>query len=405
MTAGALSVESLLKDLKREGALDSTGVFTLDLSQARDKLAQFQLSDPFQYALKLVQAAVAAQADAFQWQSGSRQVVATMRGVSFAKEDLLNAVYCLLGKDESVSPALRHLAMAINAAVGTRASEIILRSWDGHNGCAVHWSSSGSQLKEWRPESNARKTVQTRFEMTRILSDQVGELYKTVAKRDLFGMLKGNRQEMDHEQSLIYDWCSFSPIAITINGQPAPGYELGVPGHGERQLLGSRLANFWGWISGSAPEFDHRYHLFEIYHPSTYELGIAPPRVSHSRVRRSFSPQETYSTITALPLGFQAPLRLIPVLDGVLLPVISFDWSGPGALLYVSARQLDVDLTSLAVVRNRRTLRVVQSLARELLDACEDFLKEKQAPGLSPKVRSELGAALAAGRGREVQFG
>lgn len=406
MKGGPLSTFSLLQELKVEGQLDSSGTFTLDLEQARQKLARFQLADPYCYALKLVQCAVAARAEALEWQSGPRQVVARLWGCSFAQEFLRDLLFSLLNPGGSLPRALHHLAIALNAAVGTRTREIILRNWDGEQGVAVHWTESGPVEKPWRPAAEgAIKRSHFTFEMSRVLSDQVGEVYKTLARRDLFGMLKGSRKEMDREQGLIYDHCSFAPIPVQINGKPAPGYELGAPTPDLGLMGRGRLANFWEVLTGTTPDYDPRYHLFEIYNPASRELGIAPPQVSYSRMQGGFSPEETFDSILALPLGFsQYPLRLVPILDGVLLPVLSFDWGGPGAIFYVNARLLDVDLTGLVPVRNLRTLRVVQALARELLQACEDFLKEKHAPGLSMKVRAELSGAISSGRGRELGF-
>ena len=50
-----LQVEDLLGELTREGQLQSSGRFTIDISKAKEKLAQFQFADPFCYILQLVQ--------------------------------------------------------------------------------------------------------------------------------------------------------------------------------------------------------------------------------------------------------------------------------------------------------------------------------------------------------------
>ena len=52
------ALDALMSELRADGALDSTGQFTLDREQARSKMQKFQLADARRYVLELVQAAI-----------------------------------------------------------------------------------------------------------------------------------------------------------------------------------------------------------------------------------------------------------------------------------------------------------------------------------------------------------
>jgi hypothetical protein len=372
MAAKSLQVEDLLSELEREGELDSSGQFTLDISQAAPKLAKFQLNDPFQYVLKLVQAAVCARAERFELRSGSTEVQCTFWGVAFRTEQLGNLLYYLLQDDQSqVDPALRHLAMGVNAAVGTRASEIMLRTWDGRRGSEVAWTRERNRIKEWRPSQGG---VQTVFAMKRTPGDFFSEVYQKVASRDLMGMMSGDRQAMDAEQGLVYDQCAFTPIQITINGTQVPGYELGAASASGG--VGSWLYGLWEQIFQGRTSVDPKFHMFEAYYPATGELGIGPPTVSHSPCKFGFEGKRTYQRILALPSGFGGGLktRIVPIQDGVMLPQVKLDWSGPAGLFYVSATDFAKDLTSLTLVQGERLQKQLAPLLNEFLDCCERFL-------------------------------
>ena len=55
-------LQALLDDLVSEAPVESSGTFTVDPLRALEKLARFQLQSPYEYVLKLVQSAVAADA-------------------------------------------------------------------------------------------------------------------------------------------------------------------------------------------------------------------------------------------------------------------------------------------------------------------------------------------------------
>jgi hypothetical protein len=387
-----LQVDDLLRELTQEGQLQSSGRFTVDLSRAKEKLAQYQFQDPFCYILKLVQAAVSAGADGFVLQSGTTELVATMVGATFTPHELENLLYYLLqeSSESSVSPALRHLAVAVNAAVGTRASEILLKSWNGQIGVQVRWTPGGQYSSPWQPTS---PQIQTRFQMRRVAGDVISDVYQKVASRDLLSMMTGSRQGMDREQGLIYDRCAFCPIPIKINNKDCPGYDLGAPPD-----VGL-WANFFGRLLGNEP-INPKHHLLELYFPGRALMG---PRKTYTRWAGNRTPEATYEAVLALPARLTGNTLVIPILDGVSLQIQRLAWPGPPAIFYVDAQGLDLDLTGLSLVRNEKALLRFGEYAQQLVEAGYKYLASPVAIRKGD-VRNRLESALRQGKQQPVAF-
>lgn len=403
-----LQVEHLLKELQGDAALESTGAFTLDLKEAAPKLSQFQLSDPFQYVLKLVQAAVAGDATAMEVRTGTADVQVTLHGVGFSGTQLSNLLYYLLQDDQArVPPALRHLAIAVNSAVATRASEITLRSFDGQEATQVRWRRSDQVRSEWKPR---KPVVQTSFSMKRVLSDSWKELAAKINQRDVLSMARGGREGMDNEQALIYDECSFCPVPITLNGQLLSGYELGVPpvSSGLFSSATRALAQVFRIHMAENP----KRHLFELYRPAEEgRLGLAPPSLTHCQNRVGFagdlSSGETFARILVLTADFseRRRVRVVPVQDGVLLRSGELIWDGPGGVFYLTADDFGKDLTSFRLVEGAVTDRRLHQVGVEFLDALEKFVGASTAgAGLDSSTRSRLLKKIEAGRRGQFEF-
>ncbi len=74
-------IESFLKELRAEGHLDSTSVFTLEPRQAARKMAVFQNAFPAYYLVRWVQAGVALGATEIRVKLGRRRVSVELAGV------------------------------------------------------------------------------------------------------------------------------------------------------------------------------------------------------------------------------------------------------------------------------------------------------------------------------------
>ena len=86
----------------------------------------------------------------------------------------------------------------------------------------------------------------------------------------------------------------------------------------------------------------------------------------------------------------------MPVRDGISLKPFKVAWDGPGAILYLDANDLEVDLTEVNLIKNERTLGVLGGLGRTLCEGGLQYLSSgKGIP--SPKLRTTLEQRLQAG--------
>jgi hypothetical protein len=389
-----LELDDLLAQLSSEGELQSSGRFTVDFSKAKEKLAEFQFEDPFYYILKLVQAAVAGGADGLALQSRSAEVEVSILGLGFSPHQLENVLYSLISDSSESSPALRHFAMGLNAAVSTRAAEISVQSFDGKDGLEVRWTKQNQRSQKWTP---TRPVVQTRMLLKRTTADLLTDLGAKLGSRDVFSMFSGDRKGMDREQSLIYDKCAFCPMPLSINGRACPGYDLGVP------PFSGFFSRLWSQISNDGSTLAPKHHLFELYLPKVGTSAIAGPRLSHSRWPRGFRKEGTFAAILAVPARLPDDTIIMPVRDGVQLKPAKVNWGGPGAIFYMDARELDVDLTEVRLVQNEKTLGILQDLGKTLCEGGLDYLRSNKAIA-SSGLRAELDRRLHAGMTSPMVF-
>ncbi|MBN9416517.1 MAG: hypothetical protein J0I12_13825 [Candidatus Eremiobacteraeota bacterium] len=382
-----LELDDLLTQLSSEGELQSSGRFTVDVSKAKEKLAQFQFQDAFYYILKLVQSAIAGGAAGLALQSRTAEVEVTILGLGFTPYQLENVLYSLVSDSSETTPALRHFAMGLNAAVSTRASEITVQSFDGKDGLEVCWTKKGQRSSLWKP---TQTVVQTRLLLKRTAADMFSDIGAKLASRDIFSMFSGDRKGMDREQSLIYDHCAFSPMPITINGRPCPGYDLGVPAYS------GVIHTLWSRLFDDGAALDPKHHLFEIYLPKHGVSAIAGPRLTHSRWPYGYEKNGLYSAILVVQARLPDDTVVMPVRDGVSMKPFKVSWEGPGAILYLDARELEVDLTETNLVKNEKTLGILGSLGRTLCEGGLQYLRSGKAV-TSHKVRAELEKRLEAG--------
>lgn len=387
-----LEVEDLLSQLSAEGQLQSSGSFTVDLSRAKEKLAKYVFEDPFYYILKLVQAAVAGGAHEFSLTSGPTEVAVAVLGMGYTPFQLENLFYSLVGESES-APGLRYFAMAVNAAVSTRASQITVQSFDGREGLEVCWTKAGQRSTPWKP---SKPYAQTRFHMKRTAADVFSDIGARLASRDIFSMFSGERKGMDQEQGLIYDHCAFCPMPISINGRACPGYDLG-----ERAKVGL-WANFIGSVFGDL-SLNPKHNLYEVFLPKAESPGLAGPRLTFSSWSRGYQPGGQYGVIMVVPARMAEHVTVMPIRDGVSLKTLRLSWDGPGAIFYVDAAQMDVNLTEVELIRNERTLAKFQELGESLCKAGQQYLQSGKAR-LTSSLRTLLERRLREGAESRMVF-
>ncbi len=382
-----LDVNDLLNQLSGEGELQSSGRFTVDVSKAKEKLAEFQFEDAFYYILKLVQAAVAGGASGLSLQSRTAEVEVTILGLGFTPYQLENVLYSLMADSSETTPALRHFAMGLNAAVSTRASEITVQSFDGKDGLEVRWTKKGQRSAAWTP---GKPLAQTRMLLKRTAADVLSDIGAKIGSRDVFSMFSGDRKGMDREQALIYDHGAFCPMPISINGRPCPGYDLGVPPYS------GVLGTLWSRLFDNGSSVDPKHHLFEIYLPKEGNSAVTGPRLTHSRWPLGYVKNGLYSAILAVPARLAEDTVIMPVRDGISLKPFKVAWDGPGAILYLDAKDLQVDLTETNLIKNEKTLGILGDLGRTLCEGGQQYLRSGKAIS-SGSLRSNLERRLEEG--------
>lgn len=129
-----LEIDSLLAQLQTSGKTDSSGVFTVSLERARDKLSKFALPNPRHYVLNLLASAVAGGARSVAVEVDSWRVSFAYDGEPLAYDQLQGLWNALLHPADTT---LHELAVALNAARSLAPLELAVESWDGQGGCRL----------------------------------------------------------------------------------------------------------------------------------------------------------------------------------------------------------------------------------------------------------------------------
>ncbi len=113
-----MSSEDILALLAAEGEIEATGGFSIDKAKAREKMRQFQLSDPRQYVLMLVQAAVHQGATHIEFQIDADDMEVWFDGEGYSKADLDDLFVSMFGdRGQSNLRSRQELAIALNGAL------------------------------------------------------------------------------------------------------------------------------------------------------------------------------------------------------------------------------------------------------------------------------------------------
>lgn len=113
-----MSSEDILAQLAAGGEIEAHGGFSIDKEKAREKMRQFQLSDPRQYVLMLVQAAVHQGATHIEFQIDADDMEVWFDGEGYSKSDLDDLFVSMFG-DRAASNlrSRQELAVGLNGAL------------------------------------------------------------------------------------------------------------------------------------------------------------------------------------------------------------------------------------------------------------------------------------------------
>ena len=130
--------DELLSELVAGGSLEAHGGFSIDKDKAREKMRQFQLPDPRQYVLLLVQAAVQQGATRIDFQIDHDDMEVWFDGDGFSRGDLDELFVSMFGdRRETNLRARQELAVALNAALTLNPRWLRLHSHRDGVGCSL----------------------------------------------------------------------------------------------------------------------------------------------------------------------------------------------------------------------------------------------------------------------------
>lgn len=387
----SLDLDNLLESMAREGRVDSSGGFTIDLAAAQLKLAKFTLPDSRGYILKMVQAAVAGNASELHLDSHDRAVEVRILGLELEQDGLELLLYRLAESGKALPRASYHLAVGIRAALGLESSEISICSCDGKAEKRILWARNS--IKHEVQESERPPETVLRFTRTRWRFFK--ESLKTLTHRDFMGMVRGERSGYDEEQRLVNDICCLAPLKITINGRQVPRLA---------QLPNPSLRPY-----PKSAGYPHlREHLYASALDWSPEVGrsdlagvsrgfLAPEFASNPQVQGSSSNSgwRLCSQDPALPswqkfeydqvIGIHPKFpesQIMVILDGVLIHRRCTE--GPGLTAMITGQGLTTDLTGFKLVENDAFVarcRALELTAEHLINECSSKAKS---PPLAP---------------------
>lgn len=321
----------------------------VDLQKAREKLRQFQLSEPCFYLLKLVQGLVRAGAEEINIRLDRMAVELTSSLPDESAFLQAPKVVASLSSADGDSPALRHLSVALNAAWAMNPEKIVWAGWDGRQGYGLEITPDDlglvrlEQCPEW---ATGRKQRWVRFAMRR--PSTLTNLARNLAS----------------EHQKVLSRCSFSAVPIYLNEDRLKGnWPRPLAHRWHRGLcpgfyLGQRLElDAEGTLAVASPEIGHLTPEDGAYyqcHSVTANADSDFPTFCTQLVgpRQPLGMPLSCRQAMAVPLGLEGPGEVRFVIDGVTMDPLQLDLGVPGLICLAEAEGLRTDLSEFSVIRD-----------------------------------------------------
>ncbi|MBI3927884.1 MAG: hypothetical protein HY319_20250 [Armatimonadetes bacterium] len=382
-----LELEDLLGELKSAGRVESSGQFSLDIRKATPKLQEYQLKEHqrYFYALKIVQAAIAAGAQEITVDCNNQRVKIEYDGRVPDRTELAELLHYLFESEARTEVRhLRALAFGINTAVGVGAHEIRLDCNAGKEAYChrwVHGEVSQSDIRPWH------KASRMRFYLSRRM-DEVARGWWNTANCDITDLLKGRRAAMEKEQAAVYDRCPYAPARISLNGTPVnhfvfgeprfPGYEIYKDPH-----PGATRVPWWLQLSDRSTFVKgvchRRHHLVERHVAARRNspCSIPVPAQPHATILQRVGDFDGGGRFCELLVGIEMDLkrrsRVTIIEDGVILCQESPELGIPGVVALMSSDGLTKDISGFQVVKNEAWYRRMDELRVHLAEMVREL--------------------------------
>ncbi|MCA9794158.1 MAG: hypothetical protein KC910_20260 [Candidatus Eremiobacteraeota bacterium] len=353
---------NFLKSQQAAGQIESQGRFTLALAKARTKLQKYQLENPSYYILKMVQAANALGATemriAIDYESTR---LGMLMPAAPSVHELVEALQL-----PPQGGALRHLALSLNAGLGTALEELEWTVQGAERSHRLRVVGETAQLSSGDGNPELGENWLCQLVLTRLSGVGLKSAAQTRAVAD--------------EYLALVRRCRFSPLEFWVDGRSV--WEPWSPSSGTVDYLATRyvLAGYGqSHFMVDAPPWSELDWREEELHGR----WVGPPGLFFKRsafadkvpswlvqVSRPISPD-----VARLPcrgaLRFarqlEGPTLLWLIMDGVLLPPIELRIGLPGLEALAVWDGLKVDLSEFGVIRDEAFADLVAWLKEEAL--------------------------------------
>lgn len=340
--------ETFIAQQKARGALDGSGIFTIDESKARLKLAQFQFDDAAAYLLKFVQAGVLLGARIVRLQCSEKEV-----GIIYESPtgELVCEEVIQLIQDPLKSEAGKRFPQLGSALTGAPAESIVFEEPRGER---ITIDKSGL-----RRESLAEPTPdRISFRLTRPVKERNAEVRAVEAKT-------------------LSERCDLSPVTVVVDGL---------------KTAVSRPTTHFYRSSHQAVEGSQSFVLAEKHHRLLKGYGVSPPEVrpepavTYVDGKRSVTGQslpnmlvqvrdhpeperdqpDQAQSLVLLSNKFQGGGRLHLVQLGVTLEVLNLNLGCPGAVAALCVDGMETDLSGLKVRQCEELTEAIEGIRRQV---------------------------------------
>jgi hypothetical protein len=204
-----MGTDDLVERLRREGDFVADGTFELDRQNAREKLGEYQLTDPHHYVLHLVQAAHLLGAEHIDFDIDANEMEMRVDDASLTRanlEELYDAA--LSERADRKTRALRHLAIALATAREMELSEVRVEvTKSGETTALVHADGVRADDERFEEFESPDTSDGTRVYLR--------EASRASHLTEFFQNLAGNLAE----KSALREYCKFSERHISLDGE------------------------------------------------------------------------------------------------------------------------------------------------------------------------------------------
>ena len=397
----SLELEAVLTGLRSEGSLDSSGVFTVDLTKALPKLEKFQLPKPHFGLLKIVQSGVVAGADKIQCSFGTSAIRIEHNGKPPKPNELKEILSYLMAADQPPTErSLRDLAIGVNTALARGGSWVEVGVLHDGEWVSQRWTKRDKSEQTAIPQ-HQKSDMTTRFVMQRTTGQMASQAWTTASKKDIFDMLSKNRDSMDEDPRAIYDRCRHAPVDIFLDGVRLPDSPFGrvitkrwspitVKQHRKANLL-----ELYALCDEDSPHLltpaDQSQASLKLYREGRIIDGVWSPLGPLQVLPNQKLARRRCYTVAGIRHSSLSPGTVTLVKDGVDLTTMAPPNIPKGVNAIVSAEGLKLDLSHFRIVEGPEIAERLSWLSRFVGDNLRSAEKAGLLGSLSESERRTLG--------------